>query len=58
MREFKNPKAILLLETAQELETSAYELEKSEGFNDTSARLLVEAAGLRVWADDIEQGFK
>lgn len=63
MREFKNPKAIELLEEAQALEdfvaSKEQELERNnEPWADIYFDMLAQAAGLRVQADDIEAGLE
>ena len=63
MREFKNSKARELFLASLKIEEDAYEIEKKEieqtGFSfgeNGSGEKLVEAASLRVLADDIEDG--
>ena len=62
MRGFQNPKARELFLKSLELDKEAYEMEdkeiKATGITlDTSAEIHTQAAGLRVLADDIEDGF-
>ncbi len=61
MREFKNPKAIELMQEAQALEdyvvSKEAELEQNGlPFPEYYSELLTEAAGLRVLADAVEDG--
>ena len=61
MREFKNPKAIELMQEAQAIEdyvaSKEYELvEKNLPWPEYYSELLTEASGLRVLADDVEDG--
>lgn len=61
MREFKNPKARELFLASLKLDKEAYEMENKEiqetGIAlNTSAEIHTQAAGLRVLADDIEDG--
>ena len=61
MREFKNPKARELFLESLKLDRQADEMEDKEikeiGIAlNTSAEIHTEAAGLRVLADDIEDG--
>lgn len=58
MRKFTNPKAIELFNEAQSIERHVAS-EIAEGktlFPDRYAELMTEAAGLRVLADDVEDG--
>ena len=61
MREFKNKKARELFLESLRLEKIAVERQKEEieesGVTMQSSELFTEAAGLRVLADDIEDGF-
>ena len=57
MREFTNPKALELYIEAQHLEHEATQLiATGKILSDRYAELMTEAAGLRVLADDIEDG--
>lgn len=57
MRKFNNPKAKILIKEADELEVDAKILEKRGDFADYGwGEMMVTAAGLRVMADDIEDG--
>lgn len=57
MREFTNPKAIEIYIEAQELEKeAAYLLETGSVTANNYGELMTEAAGLRVIADDVEDG--
>ena len=57
MRKFTNPKAIELYVLAQETEREAEELiVNGQISSNRYCELMTEAAGLRVLADDVEDG--
>lgn len=57
MREFTNPKAIELVEQARTLEEEAYGLSIYGSLSANNyGELMTTAAGLRVLADDLEDG--
>ena len=60
MRRFKNPEAQKLFDEADELEIIANKQLKDNGglLLDSIGEIFTQAAGLRVWADELEEEYE